>query len=299
MIGDRALLKIYRWKQRIAAGARVQVVQDLSGRVWPVYHTRAVPESGIPGVPIVFFHGYGNDATTWMPLFALLGSNRELVAVDLPGFGRHEAGEDAPFTPGWYADVSSELIRELAVRWGQPPILVGKSMGGMIAGMVAARIPDLCRALVLIDPGGVETPKESPFWAEYRHGRNILLPRDEAEWDTTVRTLYHKHRRIPGFVKRTALQYVAENRSFLKHVFTQLLSEGMDPLGEVLPRIQCPVTVIWGEHDRIVDPSGLQRFRNYISKNETVVIRDCGHSPTSEALLETRNAILGVISRYG
>lgn len=303
MILDQALLNALRLRQRLNAGVRFNTLRDEAGRVWPLYHTRAVPETGISGVPVLFFHGFGNDSHTWFPLFSLLGSNRELVAVDLPAFGRHDPRDGDIYTPLWYAETCSSLVRELAVRWGQPPILVGKSMGGMIAGLVAARIPDLCRALVLIDPGGVLSPRLSHFWEEYERGRNLLLPQDNGEWESMIEVLYHRPRRIPGFVRRSVLKQIARDREHLERVFARLLDGGMNPLGERLAEIRCPVTLIWGEEDRVMDPSALSPFKKGLSgtakRVDLIVLKGCGHSPTTEALPETRSALLGVFSRYG
>lgn len=300
MILDGLLLWAFRFRLRINAGARHQIVQDGAGRTWPLYHTRAAPETGISGVPILFLHGFGNDSYTWFPLFSILDSNREHVAVDLPGFGGHAPQGEDRFTPAWYADQCSNLVRELAVRWGQPPILVGKSMGGMIAGLVAARIPDLCRALVLIDPGGIESPRISPFWNAYREGRNILLPRNDAEWETMVRMLYYRPRRIPGFVRRSAIREISSQYTLQEEIFTRLLDEGMDPLGAQLSRIRCPLTVIWGAEDQVMDPSGAERLRKESgTEADIVVIPRCGHSPTSEALPEVCAALQRVIARFG
>lgn len=303
MIVDRWLLHLYRRRRRFNAGARVHHIQDGSGRIWPAYHTRAYPETGVGGVPVVFFHGFGNDAWTWFHLFTMLGTNRELVAVDLPGFGKHLPREGDLYTPGWYAEQCSNLVRELAVRWGQPPILVGKSMGAMIAGLVAEQIPDLCRALVLIAPGGVKGARISPFWEEYQQGRNVLLPRDESEWDRMMEYLYHRKRTVPGFMRRESLQALREARPFLETVFERLLEEGFDPLGQRLPRITCPVSLVWGARDRIMDPSALKRFRAELPRSphqpEAVLLPECGHSPTTEAPLETRRILLKVFSRFG
>jgi abhydrolase domain-containing protein 6 len=304
MVSDRLLLKILRFRQQYRARARYRTIVDTTGRTWPIYYTRAFPSGGTPGVPVVFFHGFGNDGSTWLPLFALLGENRELIGVDLPGFGGHEVPEDgfsdtSVYTPRWYAKTCGILIQDLAVRWGQPPILVGKSMGGMIAGLVACEIPDLCRALVLIDPSGVEAPRESPFWGEFAAGRNVLLPTDEAEWDTMVRTLYEQRRRIPGFVRRTALQHIKNNSALLDHIFKRLLSEGMNPLGKRLKEIRCPVQIIWGERDQVIDKSTVEVFRDQVADVRTTIIEDCGHSPTTEQPERVRDIILDVFSRYG
>lgn len=304
MVIDRLLLGIFRFHRKYRARARYRTIVDTTGRTWPIYFTRAFPTGGVPGVPVVFFHGFGNDGSTWLPLFALLGENRELIGVDLPGFGNHIYPVDGlsdpeTYTPRWYARICGALIQDLAVRWGQPPILVGKSMGGMIAGLVACEIPHLCRALILIDPSGVEAPRESPFWEEFSSGRNVLLPSDEAEWETMVRTLYEHRRWIPGFVKRTALRYIQDNRHLLEQIFARLLSEGMNPLGSRLSEIRCPVQLIWGDRDQVIDKSTVEVFQAHIPRIRTAIVEDCGHSPTSEKPEQVRDIILEVFSRYG
>lgn len=300
MILDGALLRFFRLRLRLNGGARCGVVQDYSGRPWPVYHTRAAPETGVSGVPVLFLHGFGNDSYTWFPLFALLDSNRELVAADLPGFGRHEVQADDRFTPEWYTDQCANLVRELVARWGQPPIIVGKSLGGMIAGLVAARIPDLCRALVLIDPAGVESERTSPFWDAHSHGENLLLPRNDAEWERMVGSLYYRPRRIPGFLRRCALREISARYDLYRRIFSALLDEGMDPLGMRIPQIRCPLTVIWGEEDRITDSAASKRFLKETKREvDLVLIPRCGHSPTSEALPDVRSTLQRTFARYG
>lgn len=251
------------------------------------------------GVPVVFFHGFGSDGSSWLSFFPELSENRELVAVDLPGFGGHYPLEDDQYTPSWYAGVCVSLLRELAVRWGQPPIIIGTSLGAMIAGLVACEIPDLCRAVILIGPAGIRPLRQTPFWEEYRAGRNLLLPRNEAEWDVMMHTLYHQPRPLPGFLRRTALREIEIKRDVLERIFDQLFSQGEDPLGERLQELRSPVTVLWGECDQVTDVSALDRFQEAVPSSRRVRIEDCGHCPTSEAPWKTREAFLDVLARYG
>ena len=296
---DRLLARTYRLTRRLRAGARVRSVQTNDGRVWPVYHTVPPPYKVDLGVPVVLFHGFGNDGSTWLPFMPTLGVAREVASPDLPGFGRHPLGTEEPATPRWYRSVTASFLRELTVRWGQPPIVIGKSMGGMIAGLVAGELPHLVRTLVLIDPAGIDTPVRSRFWNAYADGTNLLMPESEAGWDRMVDVLYHQRPRIPGFIRREALRTIARNRDTYEQIFRELLSEGYNPLGERLERIQCPVTVVWGAQDQVMDPSGLEVIRQALPRASVHVLRDCGHSPTRERPDELSRILVGVLSRYG
>lgn len=298
MWGDQLRLGLYRLKRRRAARARYRIIHDGSGRAWPLYHVRS-KGGQVLGVPVVFFHGFGTDGSSWLSFFPELSENREIVAVDLPGFGGHDPHESDLYTPSWYAGVCVSLLRELAVRWGQPPILIGTSLGAMIAGLVACEIPDLCRAVVLIDPAGIRPVQQTRFWEDYRQGRNILLPRDETEWDTMMHTLYHQPRPLAGFLRRTALLEINAKRDMLARIFDRLFSEGDDPLGERLQELRSPVTVLWGDHDQVTDISALARFQEALPSSKRIVVENCGHCPASEAPWKTREAFLDVLARYG
>ena len=84
------------------------------------------------------------------------GSGRELLfvpgALDLRGVGRSEAPEDGYTIPDLADDVAALCAEVGIVR----PVVVGHSLGGMIAPELAARHPDLPSALVLVDPGPID-----------------------------------------------------------------------------------------------------------------------------------------------
>lgn len=297
---DSLLFRTVRYIARSRAGARSREFRDREGRAWWIYHSRPPSVCCDPGVPIVFLHGFGNDGGTWFPYFAPFRHNRELVAVDIPGFGRSAflRGDDP--TPSWYAGRLSFLLQDFVVRWGQPPIIVGKSMGGMLAGLVAAREQNLVRALLLIAPAGIETPTKSPFWREWEAtGRNMLLPRDMGEYDEMIRLLYERTVAVPNFVRRVVLREIDAKREHYRWIFDRLLAEGYNPLGERLPDIAAPTVLLQGEHDRIVDPSVRRVVEKRLRGARITMVPGCGHSPTRERREVVTGALVDILSRYG
>ena len=296
---DRIALSFFQFIRRRQSGARFRSIFTNDNRLWPVYHRRPPKSERSDGVPIVFFHGFGNDGTTWLPFFEVLGTRREVVAPDLPGFGDHPLTPQEEPTPQWYCGVAAELLRELTVRWGQPPIVVGKSMGGMIAGLVAGELPDLVRALVLIDPGGIQAPRISAFWEAWKNGTNYLLPEDDADWRRMIDILYYQPVEIPGFARRAALHKMRSHHQRYARMFNALLAEGFNPLGERLLRITCPVTVIWGAQDAVMDPSGVEVIKEALPHARIELLEKCGHSPTRERPDEVKRILLNVLNRWG
>ena len=106
-------------------------------------------EAGPTGAPpILFVHGLSSARTTWDRISPQLAGAHHVVRVDLRGHG--ESGH----APGTYViDRYGEDVVELCDRVvGAPAIVVGHSLGGVVAAWVAQRRPDLVRGLLLEDP---------------------------------------------------------------------------------------------------------------------------------------------------
>ncbi|MGX5655536.1 alpha/beta fold hydrolase [Geodermatophilus nigrescens] len=116
---------------------------DLGGPVHVVDH------GGLEGGPaVVLVHGLGGSHGNWDLFAPLLTPSARVWALDLPGFGRSEPGERRT-TVQANVGVLQRFLREVV---GEPAVLVGNSMGGMISLFTAAASPDAVRALVLLDP---------------------------------------------------------------------------------------------------------------------------------------------------
>ena len=100
------------------------------------------------GPAVVLVHGLGGSHGNWDLLAPLLTPSARVWALDLPGFGRSEPGQRRT-TVQANVGVLQDFLREVV---GEPAVLVGNSMGGMISLLTAAATPDLVSGLVLLDP---------------------------------------------------------------------------------------------------------------------------------------------------
>jgi pimeloyl-ACP methyl ester carboxylesterase len=104
-----------------------------------------VPPGLERGALFVLLHAAGSNAGMWRRQLAGLGERHSVVALDLPGHGR-SSGVDGPAT---IEDGAGLVARFLAAVTARPCVLVGRSMGGAIALLVAQRTPDRVCGLVL------------------------------------------------------------------------------------------------------------------------------------------------------
>src|SRR5438309_7201690 len=100
------------------------------------------------GPAVVLVHGLGGSHLNWDLLAPLLTPHARVWALDLPGFGRSEPGGRRTSVPANVA-VLGRFVDEVV---GEPAVLVGNSMGGMVSILTAGERPESVSGLVLLDP---------------------------------------------------------------------------------------------------------------------------------------------------
>jgi pimeloyl-ACP methyl ester carboxylesterase len=106
-------------------------------------------ESG-QGEPLVLLHGIGSGSASWLFQLEELGRNFRVLAWDAPGYGDSDTFNIDQPHPRDYAAALSLLLAALKVR---PSLLVGQSLGALMAGAYAREFAGLSR-LLLISPAG-------------------------------------------------------------------------------------------------------------------------------------------------
>lgn len=115
-----------------------------------------VADFGGSGPLMVLLHGLGGSHANWLRLGPLLAERARVVAPDLPGFGYTRPDLRSTTVQG-NARWVDRLIETLD---GEPAILVGNSMGGLIAILEAVANPEMVAGLVLLNPALPLAPKE-------------------------------------------------------------------------------------------------------------------------------------------
>ena len=100
------------------------------------------------GPLLVCVHGLGGSLLNWSALAPLLTPTCRVLALDLAGFGRTQGGSD-PTSVEANQHLLHRFLTEVA---GAPAVVVGNSMGGLIAAMQASAHPETVAGLVLVDP---------------------------------------------------------------------------------------------------------------------------------------------------
>lgn len=115
---------------------------------------------------LLLIHPYGGDHTYLAPQQEYFGGRYRTVAVDLRGHG-HSDKPESDYGIAVHADDLAGLCSELGLR---DVVLIGNSMGGMIALEIAARHPELASAVVLLDSPVVTPPRMLDAFLPYLDG---------------------------------------------------------------------------------------------------------------------------------
>jgi pimeloyl-ACP methyl ester carboxylesterase len=111
-------------------------------------------ERGAGEPPALLIHAWGADSTFMRPLLEHLGTGRRTVAVDLRGHGQSSQPE-SDYTMQTFVDDLVWLTDRLGLR---RPVIIGHSLGGMIALALAASSPNFASAVILLDSPVVAPP---------------------------------------------------------------------------------------------------------------------------------------------
>ncbi len=109
-----------------------------------IHYTR----TGAGKPPLILLHGLTANGACWTPLARALQEVFDVIMPDARGHGL----SGAPSSGYRYEDLANDVAGLIEALRLPPPILLGHSMGGMTAAVLASRKPNLLRALLLADP---------------------------------------------------------------------------------------------------------------------------------------------------
>ena len=251
-------------------------------------YVRSVPDDG--GEPALCVHGLAGSSRNWTDLMDLLRPGLAADALDLPGFGDSPPRPDGRYSIAALAQTVTSLIEH---RGHGPVHLIANSLGGAVSVKLAATRPDLVRTLTLISPA---LPDSRPRLDLIRF-LVISLPRvgarllrkyealpPQARVADVIATCYSDPALFPP--ARFAAE-VAElaRRDTLDYATAALVGSIRTLTAEFFKarawrdakRITAPTLVIYGSHDRLVDPRLAGRAAHAFPGARIVVLPRTGH----------------------
>ncbi|MCX4425837.1 alpha/beta fold hydrolase [Streptomyces mirabilis] len=235
------------------------------------------------GEPLLLLHGIGHHRQAWDPVVHILAAEREVIAVDLPGFGespalpdglRHDLGTVVPTLGG--------LCEALEI---ERPHVAGNSLGGLLALELGRE--KLVRSVTAISPAG--------FWSpvERRYAFGVLLAMRQGARRLPLPVIERLSRSAAGRAALTSTIYARPGRRSPEAVVAETLAlahaEGFADTLRAGTTVQftddipgLPVTVAWGTRDRLLVRRQGIRAKHIIPRARLVRLPGCGHVPMND-----------------
>ncbi|MET9843078.1 MULTISPECIES: alpha/beta fold hydrolase [Streptomyces] len=235
------------------------------------------------GEPLLLLHGIGHHRQAWDPVVHLLAAEREVISVDLPGFG---ASPGLPDGLTYDLPTTTAVFRAFCETLDlDRPHVAGNSLGGLLALELGRE--KLVRSVTALSPAG--------FWneAERRYAFGILLTMRHLSRRMPLPLVRRLSRSAAGRAALTSTIYARPSRRSPEAVVAETLAlagaTGFDATlqagGSVLftddvPEL--PVTVAWGTRDWLLVPRQGVRAKRIIPGARLVRLPGCGHCPMND-----------------
>jgi len=221
---------------------------------------------------VVCIHGYCQSSSYWVPTLDRLSEHGvHALAVDLPGFAQ-SGNEPGPY----HMHALADAVEGLCERRGLGRIvLIGGSMGGVVAQHLVLRHPDRVARLLLVATGAFTTDPVSAL----ARADSIAA----GEWnDAAVEPIVRGFFRLPPSTTELARYYqIALSASKEAAVEAARSNASMRTL-ERLGEIRVPTLIVQGRHDRSRTPGHGALMCEHLPDASLVVLENSGHTPQLE-----------------
>ena len=260
--------------------------------------TIAYQKQGDHGIPVILIHGFGAGTFHWRKNIPDLAATAQVYAIDLLGFGKSDKPSpniEASYTFETWGQQILDFCRDVI---GGPALLVGNSIGCIVAMQAAVDGPEWVKGVALLNCSlrllHDRKRATQPFYKQFAPLlQNVLQYKPIGNW-------FFNQIAQPKTVKKVLLQAYKRSESVTDELVNYLLEPAQDPKAadvflaftaysqgplpeDLFPRLQCPAIVLWGMEDPW-EPIELGReFAHYPMVTAFVELPGLGHCPQDEA----------------
>ncbi len=232
-----------------------------------------------PGPKLLILHGLTGSHDEFLHLAPILARQAHLYLLDMRGHGR--SGRAESYT---VADYGRDVVAFLQDVVGETAVLLGHSLGGIVATWVAANRPDLVRGLILAEPGFYIMQHLASSWMQpYFVSLRDRLRQHDAQGESLAQMMAYAGQTsvdtaVPDAVRQRAMQLLHVDRAVLEPLLNSRLLGNQDP-DVLLAQIYCPTHLIAAESGRggVMTLEDVQRVVAQVPQAAHTIVTGTGH----------------------
>jgi pimeloyl-ACP methyl ester carboxylesterase len=213
-----------------------------------------------------------------------LAAQYHVFAPDQIGFGK----SDKPllkYRVGTYTDFLDKFMSELKI---EKAALVGNSMGGWVAGLMAVKYPNRVEKIVLADAAGI-LPANLDADEIYQLNNST---RDEVRANLKRIFANPMFQNNEALVDQFLTQRIAAGDGYTINSLIESIRRKEDFLNDRLGEIKKPTLIIWGKQDGLLPVADATTFNKGITGSQLILFDNCGHAPQFEKAADFNKAVL-------
>jgi len=238
------------------------------------------------GIPVLLIHGFADSSYSWHKNIQTLSENGfHVFAVDLPGMGQSMPAAGFNYTP---EDLAVSLIEFLDYLGLERVNVVGNSLGGSLALVLALRHPERVLKLVAVDPACYPNSRHTLYSMVARNPWLAVLVKPLiGPWIFRIglRRSYHDPSKVTKSLYSEKAQ-VFRRSDWVDNLIKlggNYFSKAFDDFSRQYGSISAPTLLIWGATDRLINTDKFaQRLHRNMPGSNLVVLEKAGHLPHQE-----------------
>ncbi len=226
--------------------------------------------------PMLIVHGLSYFSYDWLEVAQALSADRQVVAMDMRGFGDSEWSAAKDYSVPTMAQDIVNLLDHLG--WKRA-LLAGHSMGGRSTTYVAAKYPERVAGLVLVD----YTPENAPAGTKRTTETVGNAPDSFPSIEAAMQYFGKSDRaRFEAYLRKIGDHYGVKRDSYFRDQFRQVLRTGERPrlgvdMWQLIGEVRCPILSLRGARSDMYAPETAPKMKAANPRLQLAEVQDAGH----------------------
>jgi abhydrolase domain-containing protein 6 len=238
---------------------------------------------------MMFLHGFSARKETFLECSKNLVKNFNIIIPDMPGFGNSTVSYELVYNFENYCRWLGDFLEHNGFDKFH---LVGNSMGGAVALLLAEKYPEKIESLSLVGSAGFYLPDKKSIYDDALEGHNIFSIQSAEDYEYFRDRVFNKKPVLPIFAKEYVMKNMMDNRDWYNKVFHDFVEldsikknkKSIDDivLDSLCGRIQMPTNILWGKHDTLFPYETAYHIKMQIPNSKVHIFDELGHAPYME-----------------